>query len=317
MDAHVALVYSPEYLIDLWGFERLHSFDVNKYEKIRRELERDGLLRESDLHRPDEASREDLLLVHSEEHLERLKSAHNVGWYLEAPFLAALPGRIVDARILKPFRCATGGTILAGRLALRHGVAVNIGGGYHHAKPDAGEGFNVYADIAIAIRRLRSEHLVRRSAVVDLDVHQGNGTATVFSADASVFTFSMHEGDIFPIPKAKSSLDVELVCGTDDATYLRLLREHLPGVLEHARPDLVFFQAGCDTLGGDPLANLAMTKEGIVERDAMVIDECVRREIPVAMTLGGGYAPDSWKVQYASIRRTIETYGLARREDPA
>jgi len=317
MDAHVALVYSPEYLVRLWGLEKLHSFDVNKYEKIRRQLERDGLLGASDLHRPDEASREDILLVHTEEYLEKLKSSHNVGWYLEAPFLAALPGSVVDSRILKPFRSASGGTILAGRLALCHGIAVNIGGGYHHAKPDAGEGFNVYADIAVAIRRLQSEGLIRRSAVVDLDVHQGNGTATIFSGESGVFTFSMHEGNIFPVPKAKSDLDVELAAATDDATYLGLLREHLPGVLDRARPDLVIFQAGCDTLAADPLANLAMTKEGIVERDATVIDECVRREIPVAMTLGGGYAPDSWKVQYASIRRTIETYGLARQETPA
>jgi len=312
MDAHVAVVYSPEYLVDLWGLQRLHSFDVNKYRRIRLRLEQDGLLGETDIHRPAEATRDDLLLVHTPGHLERLKESHNVGQYLEVPLMAALPARVVDARVLKPFRFATGGTILAGRLALRHGLAVNIGGGFHHAKPDLGEGFNVYADISIAVRRLRSERLIGRAAVVDLDVHQGNGTATVFAADPAVFTFSMHEGDIFPIPKARSSLDVELPPGADDATCLGLLRRHLPAVLDASRPDIVFFQAGCDTLAGDPLANLAMSREGIVERDATVIDECVRRRIPLAMTLGGGYARDSWLVQFASIRRTIQTYGLAR-----
>lgn len=311
MRPHVAVVYSPDYLIDLGGLEKLHSFDVNKYGKIVRELERDGLLSSRHLHTPEEAPRDDILRVHTARYLEALKQPQRVAEYLEAWALAALPASVLDEKVLRTFRLASGGTVLAARLALACGIAVNIGGGYHHARPDAGGGFNIYNDIAIAIRRLQSEDLIRRSAVVDLDVHQGNGTAVIFSGDDDVFTFSMHEDDIFPIPKARSDLDVGLPAGADDAAVLGLLQRHLGDVLKEARPDIVFYQAGCDTFGEDPLANVNMTEEGIVARDAAVVAECVDRDIPVVMTLGGGYAPGAWHVQHAGIRRLIKTYGLA------
>lgn len=245
-----------------------------------------------------------------------MKDSKMVARYIEAPIVAAAPAGLVDAAVLNAFRYATGGTVLAGRLALKHGIAVNLAGGYHHAKPDAGEGFNVYADMAIAIRALRKEGLIGRALIVDLDVHQGNGSAVIFAGDDNVFTFSMHEGDIYPIPKEKSDLDVELSAGTGDKEYLRLLSEHLRQVMEAAGPDIVFLQAGCDTLDGDPLARLKMTPEGIVRRDAMVIDLCAKRGIPVVMCLGGGYGENAWLVQYDSVRRTIEKYGLTGRSMP-
>jgi histone deacetylase 11 len=239
-----------------------------------------------------------------------------VGRYLEAPLLSKMPAFMMDAGILRPFRYATGGTLLAARLALEHGIAINLGGGYHHAKPDQGEGFCVYADMPIAVRTLQAEGLSRRTLIVDLDVHQGNGTAVCLGGDPNVFLFDMHQGDIYPVPKETCTLDVELQRGTDDAEYLRLLGSHLPGVFERSRPDLVFLQSGVDTLAGDPLAHLAMTQDGIVQRDAMVIDECVRRGVPVVMVLGGGYSPGAWSAQFASIRRTIETYGLSSGQRP-
>ena len=310
MSAHVAIVYSPGYCTDLGGLEKLHCFDINKYGRIYDQLRADGVLGPEAAAEPEEVSEEDIRLVHTEVLLKSLEHSHNIATYLEAPYLAMLPISVLKDKILKPFRHATGGTILAGRLALECGIAVNLGGGYHHAKPSDGGGFNVYNDLAIAIRKLQSDGLLRRALVVDLDVHQGNGTAVVFADDDDVFTFSMHDDSIFPIPKARSSLDVGLAIGTDDETYLGLLKEHLPAVFDEARPEMVLYQAGCDTIQDDPLANLSMTQTGIVERDAMVIDACVEHEIPVAMTLGGGYAPDSWHVQYASIRNLIETYGL-------
>ena len=310
----VAIVYSQRYQVDLGGLEKLHSFDIRKYGKIYLKLVTDGLIEPADVFVPEQVTQEQILLVHTPEFLENVKDPQNVARYLEAPYVALMPAGMLDAGILEPMRYAAGGTILAGREALRGGIAINIGGGFHHAKPDAGEGFNVYADIAIAIRVLKKEGLIRRALVVDLDVHQGNGTAETFAGDDDVFTFSMHQRDIYPIPKAESDLDVELDGGTDDETYLKLLAEHLPKAFDAARPDIVFIQGGCDTLAGDPLAGLAMTEDGIVRRDAMVIDEAVSRGIPVAMTLGGGYSPDAWHVQYASIRRTIERYGGGRGE---
>lgn len=303
------LVYSKRYEINLAGLERAHPFDIHKYSKIARQLVQDGLASAGDFHAPDQLTPEQMLLVHTPAYLESLRSSVAVARYLEAPLAAMLPAWLVDRGILRAFRHASGGTILAARLALQRGVAINIGGGYHHAKPDQGEGFCVYADIPIAIRVLQHEKLIRRALVVDLDVHQGNGTAVCCRGDESVFTFSMHEGDIYPIPKEKSDCDIELAAGTDDKAYLRILRRALPGVIDRSRPDLVILQAGCDILAGDPLADLAMTEDGVVRRDCHVVETCARRGIPIVMTLGGGYSRQAWRVQHSSIRRILEAHG--------
>ncbi len=305
----MALVYSKRFEINLAGLERSHPFDVHKYSKIAKQLAKDGLVSTGDFQVPEELSREEMLLVHTPEYLESLKSSLAVARYLEAPLAAVLPALLIDRSVLRAFRHASGGTILAGRLALRQGVAINIGGGYHHAKPEVGEGFCIYADIPIAIRLLQQEKLIRRALVVDLDVHQGNGTAVCFRGDDSVFTFSMHQADIYPIPKEKGDCDIELQPGTNEETYLGILRQALPGVIDRSRPDLVILQAGCDTLAGDPLADLCMTQEGIARRDSYVVDTCVQRGIPLTITLGGGYSRQAWRVQHASIRRIMETHG--------
>ena len=310
LNQHVAIVYSKHYQINMAGAEKLHSFDIRKYAKIYLELITEGLISPEEVFVPDAVARKDILQVHSPEFLASLNDSTTVARYLEAPVVAVAPAKLVDMGILNAFRYATGGTILAGRLALEYGIAINLGGGYHHAKPDAGAGFCIYADMPIAISVLRSEGLIQRALVVDLDVHQGDGTAICFSSDPQVFTFSMHQEHIYPIPKAKSDFDIELPSGTDDQAYLCILTQHLPGLIQRARPDIVFLQAGCDTLAGDPLATLAMTKDGIIKRDAIVLDHCVRRGIPVVMVLGGGYSQQAWAVQYASIRHTIEKYGL-------
>ena len=311
MNRRVAVVYSQKYQIDLGGAERLHNFDIRKYAKIYLALSTDGFLRPEDVFVPEPVSRAELLRIHTPQYLASLRDPARVARYLEAPIVTAMPAPLLDAGVLQPFRYATGGTILAARLALQYGIAINIGGGYHHAKPDKGEGFCVYADMPIAIRTLQAERLVRRVLVVDLDVHQGNGTAVCLAGDKSVFIFDIHQAGIFPVPKEKCDVDVELDAGTGDEAYLALLARHLPGVLDRARPDIVFLQAGCDVLAGDPLAGLALTAQGIVWRDAYVIDSCAGREIPLVMVTGGGYSPQAWQVQYQSIRRTIETYGLA------
>ena len=316
MNQRLAIVYSAKYQISVGGLEKLHPFDMRKYAKIYLKLNTEGLVRPEDVFVPEPASEEQILMVHSRRFLESLKHPSTVARYLEAPPVALVPKGLLDAGILKPFRYATGGTILAARLALKHGIAVNLAGGYHHAKPDAGEGFCIYADMPIAIRDLQADGLIKRALVVDLDVHQGNGTAVIFEGDDSVFTFSMHQGGIYPIPKEKSDLDVDLPAGTDDAAFNRILKANLPQVIDRSRPDIVFLQAGCDTLAEDPLASLAMTARGIVARDAIVIDECVRRGVPVAMVLGGGYSKLAWSAQYDSIERTIRKYGLVAGRRP-
>ena len=309
LDGRVAVVYCRDYEINLAGFERLHSFDVHKYGRIYRELVATRAIRPGDVFVPPEVTRKQVLRVHTREFLASLGDSAVVGRYLEQPKIGKMPSKLSDAAVVSAFRRATGGTVLAARLAMRCGVGITLAGGYHHAKPGAGEGFCIYNDIAIAIRELQAAGEIRRALVVDLDVHQGNGTAECFAGDDSVYTFSMHEGDIYPVPKATSDRDIELPAGTGDEAYLRALGEALPAVFAAARAQLVVLQAGCDTLAGDPLARLAMTPAGIVRRDAMVIDECVRRHVPVVVTLGGGYSRDAWAVQYASIRRTLEVHG--------
>ena len=316
LNHRLCIVYSQHYQISLGGFERLHPFDINKYAKIYLRLVRDGLIQPEDVFVPESISREDLLSVHTSHYLDTLQNPAALAGYLEfAPAALALPG-VNDAIILQPFRHATGGTLLASRLALQYGMAVNLGGGYHHAGPETGGGFCVYADMPIAVRVLQAEGRIRRALIVDLDVHQGNGTALAFAGDKDVFTFDMHEEDIYPIPKEHCTLDVRLSAGTDDRMYLKLLKQHLPGVFDRARPDIVFLQAGVDPLAVDSLAHLKMTPEGIVQRDGLVFAAAASRKIPVVMVLGGGYSKDAWYTQYLSIRRTIETYGRSLSSRP-
>lgn len=313
-DGSVALVHAPAYDIDLGGLEQIHPFDVHKYSKIRRQLVADGVTAETDFLLPEEVRTDEILLVHTPSFLESLADVKRVAQYLEFPMLGMLPAPLVDQGILRAFRHAAGGTILAARQALEHGLAINLGGGFHHASPTQGDGFCVFADVPIALRVLQREGRLGRAMIVDLDVHQGDGSILCCREDASVFTFSMHEADLYPIPKQKGSLDLELEPHTGDSRYLELLARHLPQVLRRFRPDLLLLIAGCDTLAGDPLAHLAMSPEGVARRDAFVIEEAQRQGIAVAMLLGGGYSPEAWRVQYASIRQILTRFAQPRRE---
>ena len=306
---NVCVVYSPGYLINLGGLEKMHPFDIRKYEKIHNGLIADGLLTKEQTLKPAPLTRDDLLLIHSQEYLEELKQRKNIAEYLEAPVLQYAPLSL-DRAVLEPFKRASGGTLLAARQALQSGIGINLGGGYHHAKPDRGEGFCLYADVPIAIRKLQSESLIKRAIVIDVDVHQGNGTILCLPDDESTFTFSMHQGNIYPIPKEVGDLDVELSGGMQDEEYLEILAEHLPKILDGSQADICFIVGGCDPLDGDPLAGLKMTADGIVKRDHAIVEACAKRNLPVVLTLSGGYSPDAWKSQYMSIKNLIEVYSL-------
>lgn len=308
---HVQLVYSPGYLINLGGLERLHPFDIKKYQRIHRQLVADGLVTNEQTFRPSSLTVDELKLVHSDQYLENLKVRKNVALYLEAGVLEYAPVSLETA-IKEPFRQASGGTLLAARKALETGIGINIGGGYHHAKPDIGEGFCLYADVPIAIRKLQQEGLIETALVIDVDVHQGNGTAVCLADDDTTFTFSMHQADIYPIPKEISDRDVELESGMEDEEYLQILESNLPALFDQSTPDICFVVGGCDTLIGDPLASLEMTPAGIVARDAMIVKQCVDHNVPVVLTLSGGYSPDAWRAQYQSIKNLIESYSMAR-----
>ena len=300
-----AVIYSYNYRISLYGLEKLHPFDIRKYEKIYMALVEDGIIKSDDVFVPSPITDEDILLVHSEDFLKSLDDSDKLAEYLEAPQVAYLPASVIREKMILPFRFAAAGTILSAREALKCGLAINIGGGYHHAKPEQGEGFCIFADIPIAIRKLQKEGKIKTAMVFDLDVHQGNGTAVCLANDDSTFTFSMHEGDIYPIPKENSDMDVELLEGEGDKEILPKVEKYLNKVFEINHPDILFYVAGCDMLNGDPLASIEMTENGIIKRDAMVINECRKRNIPVVMVLAGGYSSNAWHVQYESIKNII------------
>ncbi|HET9949409.1 MAG TPA: histone deacetylase [Longimicrobiales bacterium] len=274
------IVWDPSYEVDIGD----HVFVTAKYRLTRELLLERGVASEADFLRPVPATREQLERVHTRAYLDKVESGSFTAeelFRLEIPY--SPEGR--DAMIL-----VCGGTLLAGRSALERGVAGHLGGGFHHAFPGHGEGFCLLNDVAVAARALLDEGAVERVAVVDLDVHQGNGTAAIFADDASVFTFSMHQEDNYPAVKPRSDLDVGLPDRTGDAEYLQLLGEHLPAVLEGHRPDLVFYLAGADPYEEDRLGGLALTREGLRRRDRMVLTEARARGVPVAVLPAGGYA---------------------------
>lgn len=242
-----------------------------------------GLVSPAHVHEPERASRDALRLVHTERYIDALSS----GTLTDAEQRRiGLPWS--EALVERSFR-AVGGTCEAAAAALDHGLAVNLAGGTHHAFPDHGEGFCVFNDVAVATRMLQHSGRIRRAAIIDLDVHQGNGTHAIFTGDRTVFTFSMHGGRNYPFHKVAGSLDVELADGTGDGVYLDTLASALPRVLSSAAPDLVVYLAGADPHEGDRLGRLCLTFDGLARRDAMVLDACREVGIPVAITIAGGY----------------------------
>jgi acetoin utilization deacetylase AcuC-like enzyme len=282
--------YTPRYYADIGDG---HVFPIRKFELVRDRLLAEGTLAPSEVIEPRPAPVEDVLLVHTEDYVTRLRAGA-----LTPREIRRLGLPWSKALVRRSF-LAAGGTLGAARTALTEGVASNLAGGTHHAFPDHGEGFCVLNDVAIAIRALRRDGLIRRAAVVDCDVHQGNGTATIFEADASVFTFSMHGSKNYPLFKTRSTLDVELADETGDAEYLDTLARHLPRVLGHA-PDLVFYLGGADPYEGDKLGRLSLSIEGLRARDELVLRACRGAAVPVATVMSGGYAKD--------IRDTVEIH---------
>ncbi|HET7459539.1 MAG TPA: histone deacetylase, partial [Gemmatimonadaceae bacterium] len=248
---------------------------------------------------PARVEMEALELVHSSDYVHRFANG-----LLDAAAVRRIGFPWSEALVERSFR-AVGGTCEAAAAALERGVTINLAGGTHHAFPDHGEGFCVFNDVAVAIRRLQRDGLVRRAAVVDLDVHQGNGTHAVFAGDPSVFTFSMHGGRNYPFRKVAGTLDVELDDGTGDDSYLDALAHHLPRVISAAAPDLVVYLAGADPHERDRLGRLALTFDGLARRDAMVLESCREVGIPVAITIAGGYGKrveDTVRVHLNTVR---------------
>jgi acetoin utilization deacetylase AcuC-like enzyme len=274
--------YTPRYYADIGAG---HVFPIRKFELVRDKLLAEGTLQPAEIVEPAPAALEDVLMVHTEDYVSRLCSGD-----LTPKEIRRLGLPWSESLVRRSFY-ATGGTIAAAQVALVEGYSSNLAGGTHHSFADRGEGFCVLNDVAVAICALRARKLLRRAAIVDCDVHQGNGTATIFAGDKETFTFSMHGANNYPLFKARSTLDVELPDGTTDREYLETLAKHLPTVFQHD-PDIVFYLAGADPYSRDKLGRLSLSIDGLRERDAFVLRECYEREVAIVTVMSGGYGKD-------------------------
>ncbi|HAT73126.1 MAG TPA: histone deacetylase [Elusimicrobia bacterium] len=295
------IVFSKYYTVKTPG----HVFRAGKFEAALNMLLKDGIVLKKDIVAPAAPSKADLLLAHSP---AWVKKNLKFGFTPEDSVKAELT---ITRGVARAHMMNVGGTIKAARLALKNGVGINCGGGAHHAFKDHGEGFCLLNDIAIAVKKLLKERLIRRAMIIDLDAHQGNGTAAIFRGDKRVFTFSMHGVETYPEKRERSSLDIELKAGTGDAVYLAVLKRGLSRVLDEFRPDLAVYLAGADVYKGDALGGLGLTMLGIKKRDAFVFSECRGRGVPVALTLGGGYAlkpENSAKIHAETIKSALSRH---------
>lgn len=274
------LVYHPGYDLNLGP----HVFPSQKFRLIHHKLLQDGIATLEDFLEPPEASDTDLLRAHTEEWVHKLRTGTLTAseiMRLEVPYSPEMATAVW---------LAAGGSILAGQLALRDGFCCNLGGGFHHAYANHGEGFCAINDVAVAIRRLQADGAIRKAMVVDTDVHQGNGTAHIFREDNSVFTISIHQANNYPAHKPPSDVDLNLADHVEDDEYLEALLPVAKDSLDVFRPDIVFYVGGADPFSEDQLGGLWLTKNGLKTRDKRVFEEVRKRGVPVATTLAGGYA---------------------------
>ncbi|MBD2770037.1 histone deacetylase [Hymenobacter sp. BT664] len=275
------LATSDHYTLDLPAG---HRFPIAKYALIREQLLWQGIAAPEDFYEPGLCAEDDILRVHTAEYWHKVR---DLGL---SPAEVRRLGLPQSPQLVRRSRSSSAGTLQSARQAVRAGIGLNLAGGTHHAFADRGEGFCVLNDQAIAAAHLLAQGLATQVLIVDLDVHQGDGTAAIFRHEPRVFTFSMHAGANYPLRKERSDLDVALELGTGDDEYLRLLGNTLPALLDQVRPDFIFYQAGVDVLATDKLGKLALTPAGCRQRDELVLGLCHACQTPVAVTMGGGYS---------------------------
>lgn len=312
------VIYSRHYNIGFYGLERLHPFDSRKYGRAWKSLRNHfgSSLRRYHISPARPANRGELLLVHTDAYLKQLRSSQYLANALEVPAIRHLPWWVIDFHILRPMRWATRGTIVAGQEALKHGLAINLSGGYHHAKPDRGEGFSIYADAGIAVASLRKQNLISNSAriiCVDTDAHQGNGVCHAFMTDDRVFFFDIFNCRIYPMfdvyARKRIDCDVGITSTCTDSEYMRELEVRLPRFLDsvsNSPVGLAIYNAGTDVVASDPLGGLDISAATVRKRDLFVVGELRQRNIPTIMVLSGGYTKQSFQLVADSVIGLLE-----------
>jgi acetoin utilization deacetylase AcuC-like enzyme len=295
------LVYSKKYRVDIGD----HVFPTSKYDRIKEQLLKNPPAGQIEFSEPTPAADAEILLAHTREYLKKIKEGtftREEILRLELPYSRALASSAY-------LYC--GGTILASRISLEDGLGIHIGGGFHHAFQDHGEGFCVLNDIAIAIKVLEKENLIKRALVVDCDLHQGNGTAAIFAGDTSVFTFSIHQENNYPFFKPPSSLDVGLRDRATDREYLAALNANIPKIISDFKPDFMVYVAGADPYKEDQIGGLSLTKDGLRRRDEFVFWQAINYQVPVCVVLAGGYAireEDTVQIHHNTIVTGIKLF---------
>jgi histone deacetylase 11 len=298
--------------------EKLHPFDSCKYSRTFKALvDRFGDRVQSATIDPKTPATVSMLeTIHTPAYLEQLTRSHHIAAALELLPLALVPSSILDRHVLTPMRLATMGTVIAAKTALQTGIAINLSGGYHHASRDRGSGFCVYADVAIAITMLRQSQQITMDdsiLVIDLDAHQGNGVARIFESDPAVQILDMYNQDIYPQDEqaiARIDCNLPIASRTGDVEYLDRLKQSLPRFLQQIeRPKIAFYNAGTDIYQDDPLGQLNVSAQGVLERDRFVFHTLVAAGIPVVMVLSGGYTAQSYQLVASSVGDVWETWG--------
>ncbi len=302
MPDDIRLVYSKDYAVDIG----IHVFPTSKYNTIKEKLLKESHFKNRlNFIAPKPASDEDILAVHDREYLNKLKEGNlneDEIFRLELPYSKEL--------FMASLLCC-GGTILTSRIAIETKLGVHIGGGFHHAFPDHGEGFCVLNDIAVAIKYLLNKKMVKKAVIIDCDLHHGNGSAAIFSNDPNVFTFSIHQEKNYPFFKPKSNLDIGLRDRASDKEYLAAIYENLPKIISDFKPEFVMYVAGADPYKDDQIGGLALTKEGLKKRDEFIYNQAINYSIPMAVVLAGGYAfreEDTVDIHYNTIESGLKLF---------
>ena len=277
-----------------------HKFPINKFGELANYLIKKKIVEK--FHKPYACSEETLKRVHSENYIKHIKEKT-----LDQNVIKKIGFPLIDS-VVRRSLVATGGTVLAAKLAIKNGVACNTAGGSHHANFDGGAGYCVFNDVAVAAQYLLDRGLAGRILIIDLDVHQGNGTAEIFGGDDSVFTFSMHGEKNYPFKKEKSDVDIGLANETKDEEYLKILKETLPQLIEEVKPDFVFYLSGVDVLETDQLGKLSLSIKACKERDRFVLQSLKDKNLPVECSMGGGYSKEIKHI----VEAHANTYRLAQ-----
>jgi histone deacetylase 11 len=316
----VPLVFSKEYDISFFGIEKIHPFDTKKYGKIARHLADAFGLLPRDFQCPQKATDAELLSIHTPGYLASLKKSSVVASIAEIPLLRYLPNVLLQRKMLDAMRYATGGTVLGAQLAMDNGWAINLSGGYHHAKAHKGEGFCFFADIPLAIKKLREKQPKLKVLIVDLDAHQGNGLEAISGPDPLTFIFDMYSANNYPRDRAVSNyidFNHPLADYIQDEDYLTPLKSELPKAIKAVQPDLIIYNAGTDIFERDPLGKMRVTKEGIIERDHFLFSQAFANKTPILMVLSGGYSSQSADIVGSSIENVVKQFHLVSPRKPS